>query len=61
MMSVFYETSKEIIDLVNKYGLHGAQCIICALVESTVNHHYLDEDLIIKMVHNAFKLVKEEK
>lgn len=53
MMTIF-QTSKEIIDLVNKYHVYGAECVINALVESTVREQNLDEDAIIKMVHNAF-------
>ena len=53
-MTIF-QTSKEIIDLVNKYHVYGAECVINALVESTVKEPYLDEDAIIKMVHKAFK------
>lgn len=61
LMMTIYETSKEIIDLVNKHHVRGAECIINALVESTVNKPYLDEDSIVKMVHKAFKLMGDSK
>jgi len=49
------ETGKQIDELIQEHHVYGAETVINGLVRASLKEHYLDEESIIRMIHNAFK------
>lgn len=54
------QTEKEIKGLVKEHHIYGAETIINALVRSSKDISYLDEETIVKMVKSAFERIGDE-